>query len=313
MIYIVSDGVIQPYEVLEFYEICKIHNIPEFEESCNRIIKQKTVEVVESDYFLSVKPETLELILKSPTLQLESEIDVFHHFNRWVMAEAERRGIGIGKIMSGSINHLKKHIRFLTISSNDFLSRVANSLLLTSEEKIAIACNLKTSDSKPIPESLSLERKRRDFTPTSIKPEHYGHKHSFVISIDRLCSSCNEYKLQSNYKNLSMKVTFTKILEYLCFQVEVSTNRTCQSIELMTIESKLEVLAVSDDEDNLVYKAKFRIILDWNTIQQNKIVFAQIPISKLKEDCFKTGDAETVTVVSSFNVIVETPNGTLIY
>ncbi|XP_039284573.1 BTB/POZ domain-containing protein 3 [Nilaparvata lugens] len=162
--FITEDNTIQPSEVLEFDEICRAHNIPEFEKTCYKIIQQKTDKIIESEFFVSAAPETIELILRSPSLRLDSEIDVLHLFEKWVMAKAERKGIAIGKIMATkTINNLKKHIRFLTISSDKFVSDVADSPILTSKEKIAIACNLKDSDLKPLPESVSLERQLRNF------------------------------------------------------------------------------------------------------------------------------------------------------
>ncbi|RZF47548.1 hypothetical protein LSTR_LSTR009084 [Laodelphax striatellus] len=228
---------IQPSEVLEFVEICKIHCIQEFEEFYNKVIQENTDKVVESDYFLLARPEVIELILKSPSLNLNSEIDVFQHFERWVIAEAGRKGIDVEETMTGSIGHLKKHIRFLSMSSDDFLTKVVVSSLLTPEEKVAVACNLKKVDSKSMPKSISLEVQPRSFitTDTSLDTRCYANEHVFLVLVDdpNCCSfgECNgtfgkyneEIQGYYKYKMVIAKIPKSK-LRNRCFSIDNASN-----------------------------------------------------------------------------------------
>ncbi|RZF43123.1 hypothetical protein LSTR_LSTR001301, partial [Laodelphax striatellus] len=298
---------IQPSEVLEFYEICKANNIPEFEESCYEIIQQQTDEVVSSECFLSIKPETMELILKSPNLKLNSEVDVLQHFEKWVTAEAERRGIDVREMMASSIHNLMKHIRFLTISSDDFVSNASDSLLLTPEEKLAVVCNLIKSESKPMPKSLSLERKHRNFVSSSIsESEIFNYKHTFVVSLDD-CVRSSEYLLRLKLDFFSpFIITFTKIYEYLCFQVEIDTKIINDDIDLLTMTSKFKAIPFSREKsDHLLSENELNIIVDWNTKQHFEMVLAKIPISKLRNVDSLISEANTVTIHGLFNVTLE--------
>ncbi|RZF43069.1 hypothetical protein LSTR_LSTR001247 [Laodelphax striatellus] len=157
-----------PSEVLEFYECCKGFNVSKFEELCSKIIRKKTDEVVVSDYFTTAKLETIEMILSSSSLKLKSELEVFDIFERWALAEASRNAIAV-ELMASSFETLKKHIRFLAMSGEQFVSRVAESSLLTQEEKLIIAMNMIKLNTKPMPEGLSPEQKQRQFIITPLK------------------------------------------------------------------------------------------------------------------------------------------------
>ncbi|XP_022195687.2 BTB/POZ domain-containing protein 3 [Nilaparvata lugens] len=153
---------IKPSEVLEVYEYCETNNIPGFDDLCLKIIEEETDQIVESGYFPTAKSETIQLILKSRRLTLESEIQVFKLFEKWALAKASRENISDEKLAT-SFGSLKKYIRFLTISKEEFTSQdVEHSLLLTQKEKEAIQSNLLLgSDLKPMPESLSVVQRQR--------------------------------------------------------------------------------------------------------------------------------------------------------
>ncbi|XP_022207838.2 BTB/POZ domain-containing protein 3-like [Nilaparvata lugens] len=151
---------LNPSQVLQFYETCVTHNITEFDELCLNIIEEKTDQIIESDYFPFAQAETIQLILKSRSLSLQSEIEVFDLFEKWALAEADRTRLRDGDLAS-SFNHLKKYVRFLTISSEEFTERIEQSLLLTPTEKNAIESNLSQFNPKPMPLDLSMIRQQQ--------------------------------------------------------------------------------------------------------------------------------------------------------
>ncbi|RZF40349.1 hypothetical protein LSTR_LSTR008779 [Laodelphax striatellus] len=159
---------IKPSEVLELYEWCETNRIiSEFEALCSKLIKEKTEEVVDdyrSKYLLPCKPSTVEMFLKSPSLRLDSELQVFTHFERWAHAEIDRENISDDSKVASHFNDLKKHIRFLTMKPEELTSRVAKSRLLTDEEKRAIGCALMNSNST-LPDTLSPIKESRKFIP----------------------------------------------------------------------------------------------------------------------------------------------------
>ncbi|RZF44508.1 hypothetical protein LSTR_LSTR002281 [Laodelphax striatellus] len=296
---------IQPSEVLEFVEICKVHYILEFEELCNRVIQQSTDKVFESDYFLLAGPEVIELILNFSSLKLNSEIDVFQNFEKWVIAEAERKGIDVGEIMTGSIGHLKKYIRFLSMSSDDFITKVVGSPLLTPEEKLAVACNLKKADSNSMPKSLSLEWQPRKFITTFLDSKFYRYEGIYLVSIDNLSGSCGAYTPTMNgYGRIESCTVFcSKVLQYVCFKVGVQISNKCTA-SLITMELKLEVL--SGKICYPLYENDQLDIIPESNQQQYSMCIAKIPKSKLRNRCFSIDNASNiVTIRCSFNVTVE--------
>ncbi|RZF45266.1 hypothetical protein LSTR_LSTR011094 [Laodelphax striatellus] len=293
---------LQPSEVLELYEYCKVLCISEFDDLCRKIIQEKTDEVVASEYFLSSKIETIELFLKFPSLKLESEIKVFVHFERWALAEADRKNIS-DKLMQSSFNNLKKHIRFLTMSLKEFASCPLKSLFLSQEEKNTIIHNLIDVNSEPMPEYLSPERQQRkfDISPVALTPESYEYNIFFTVSIDKLCSSCIEYTTIYKYPNLSFRVTCTRIIDkYICFYVEILKKFTGSSIGICNIKSRLRTLA-KEQCDDLYFVNKFHTVLDWNVLETQKMYFAKIPISKLKNETFLRDTSDTVVIEASFD------------
>ncbi|RZF40637.1 hypothetical protein LSTR_LSTR010623 [Laodelphax striatellus] len=155
---------LQPSDVLEFIDSCRLNNISIFDDLFRKIIIENTAEVVKSDYFPSANIETIELIVKSPRLLLKSEIELFGHFERWALAEVERRKIPAEDIAT-SFGSLKKHIRFLTMSREDIDTRIKSSLFLTSEEKRVISKNRnwRRFDENLTSENIPLSWERREF------------------------------------------------------------------------------------------------------------------------------------------------------
>ncbi|RZF48839.1 hypothetical protein LSTR_LSTR003219 [Laodelphax striatellus] len=270
---------IHPLEVLEFLEYCKACNISGFDNLCRRIIEGKTNEVVESEYFASAKIETVELILQSPSLHLHSEIEVFKCFEKWALAEVERKGIE-AEDMQTKFDHLKKHIRLLTINFQEFVSEVETSLFLTQEEKHAIALNLMVLDPKPMTKSLSPQKMSRIFSLLNERERGDYNK--------RFGGNSIEGKIIYVSSSTFVEMIFSRILEYICFHIQPLKRVIKNMIYLMTMEAKLEVITKSNENDDrkaefLLIQEECNIILDFKTNKRNDpMIFAKIPISKLQ-------------------------------
>ncbi|RZF36766.1 hypothetical protein LSTR_LSTR016258 [Laodelphax striatellus] len=170
---------ISPAEVLVLYEFCKCNNISEIEEKCCQIIQEETEDVVKSKYFLLVDIHTIDAILRFNSLHLQSELEIFNHLERWVIAEADRMNLSKNKIAS-NFNCLKKHIRFLAMSCEEFASGPGKSQLLTQEEKLAIGLNLMDFGSATYPENFSLIQQERVFKTTNF--DEIKVQHTFLVS-----------------------------------------------------------------------------------------------------------------------------------
>ncbi|XP_039282298.1 uncharacterized protein LOC111064191 isoform X1 [Nilaparvata lugens] len=291
---------IQPSEVLKFYENCKIYHISEFDELCNQVIREETRKVVDSEYFSQAKIETIEVILKSSPLNLISEIKLFSILKKWAIARTIKERI-CDHDVAIRFNSLKKYIRFLTMSSEDFVSEVADSSLLTEEEKTAIAWNLLKPGSKPLPETLSSELQYRESTISSKQQEKY----KFTLSVDNLTSIFDGYTLPKKlHPDLILKITCSKINNFICFWLEpltkIISKRDC-CIWLVTMRSKLRVVA-NDVNNDFWLENTCSVRVDWKKQQQQTTIFAKIEVRKLKKKCFLKDTKDSVDIEGFFYI-----------
>ncbi|RZF46790.1 hypothetical protein LSTR_LSTR012013 [Laodelphax striatellus] len=294
----IEENKIHPAEVLKFYENCKLFEFSEFEQLCCNIIQDKTDEVVESEYFNSAKTESIEVFLKLESLKFISEIQVFENFERWAIAEAVRKKIRT-EDMSSHFNSLIKHIRFLTLSYEEFVSKVSESPLLSDREKLAVACNLMKSDSKPMPEKFSSEKAHRKFifvTP-SIKTKYYQYSSFFKLLIGGAKESNNSIQdvitrpiKRINHPTASVRISYTdEVNGYICFKAELEnlsltdthrldgliirleskfqapTEKSSQFISLkrddLIVESMIDINPQSNEEACLIEKIPMELIM----------------------------------------------------
>ncbi|XP_022193519.1 uncharacterized protein LOC111051329 [Nilaparvata lugens] len=289
---------ILPAEVLEFYECCKIVSVSEFEELCCKIIQEKTDEVITSEYFTLAKPESIELILKSSSLSLKSEFEVFDLFERWALAEASRNEIAVGS-MATSFNHLKKHIRFLTIGGQQqCVSRVSESLLLTPHEKFAIGMNQMKVNARPVPASLSSQSQQRHFITSASPTESYTMQNTFMIKINSTCESCNRYDLFA-FKN-HFYISAFQSSNCVFFEIMPGSSTNYYTL-IFFMKTKLRVMAVNSYDDLYIEK---ELDFKWNgniKPENQKVTIAAIPINKLQKECFSRG-TNAVVIEGSFKV-----------
>ncbi|XP_022202149.2 BTB/POZ domain-containing protein 3 [Nilaparvata lugens] len=284
-------------EVLEFCDICKIYKISEFKDLCMKIIQEKTDEVVDSDHFIYAEPETIEMILESPALKLNSEIEVFDNFERWALAEVERRAIGDCDVAS-SFNNLKKHIRFFTMKGEEFVTRVAESRLLSHEEKHAIAFNQIKLSSKPVPESISLIEQPREFNRS--QSDYLKSTHRFVVPIDKVDSSsesCNLTNIINCYYPLSGVWEYKHGFIYF----RLSTYHYCLKA-MFNIKFKFRILA-QNTSDDLVFENEINdFVYSADSTVQKCIYPVVIPISKLQNGRFMKSGNNQVVIEGTFIV-----------
>ncbi|RZF40438.1 hypothetical protein LSTR_LSTR013900 [Laodelphax striatellus] len=275
---------IQSSDVLEFCDICLANNITEFKDLCLKIIQDKTDEVVDSEYFVLAESDTIELILKLPGLKLTSEIELFAHFERWALEEAKRRQMSSNEIAS-SFDNLKKHIRFLTVNGDEFVSRIYESVLLTQEEKHAIAINQIKLMSKPLPDSISLIQQPRDFN--LFPSEYHQSTHKFTIPIDKVSSSEAYTMTMTDPSHSKYSSQFNAYWDHqfglIYFRLE-----TLHSYRKAMFIIKSKFRALADDKcDDLVFENEYKDIANLpRSIVQRTIYLAVIPIIELQNERF---------------------------
>ncbi|XP_022191774.2 BTB/POZ domain-containing protein 6 [Nilaparvata lugens] len=287
----------RPADVLQIYECCKMFKTPQFEDKCCELIQEATDQVVASEYFTTVQLETIELILKSSPLNLQSELDVFDLLERWALAEASRRAMTVERIAT-DFNSLKKHICFLTMNGNQFITRVVESPLLTQQEKLVIGVNLIELNAKPMPESISTKSQLRHFIGQTCTIKH----HTFVFELDSYKDQSTE--CNANFCTFTLPFYIIKIDDYVCLRMRPRSLIDSLEMLVCSIETKLRVLATNSCNDLFIKKdcdfigKKF----DLRSDQKSKAcTIAAIPLSKINKPRFLRG-ANTVHIEGTFEI-----------
>ncbi|XP_039285148.1 BTB/POZ domain-containing protein 2-like [Nilaparvata lugens] len=269
---------ISPLEVLELYEFCKYNNVSEIEQKCIQSIQEETEDVVRSKYFLLVDAHTMVAILKLHSLHLQSELEIFNHFERWAIAEADRLNLSKDKIAS-HFNCLLKHIRFLAMSCEEFASGPAKSNLLTQGEKLAISLNLMDFGSATYPENFSLIQQERVFKSPDVEEKKF--KHTFLVSLDK---KQEMLEVDFDFGEVKWIVSQRIFKESLYFQVQPE-NLENEDF-LIRSRIKLRVLSRMKKYDDLCFENECFTIYNEETesASGNKFGISSpvIPLKKLK-------------------------------
>ncbi|RZF40640.1 hypothetical protein LSTR_LSTR010626 [Laodelphax striatellus] len=307
---------LQPSDVLEFIDSCRLNNISVFDDLCTKIINDNTVDVAKSDYFPSANSETIELILKSPSLAIKSEIEVFGLFERWALAEVERRKIPVEDIAT-SFDNLKKHIRFLTISGEDFVAHVEPSPLLSREEKYVIAMNKIKFNPNLTSENISMLQKSRRFNKSDKSDNNLNEqKHMFHIPINSSSYGSRQStgidllpSSMRNHYDHGLKVYWINSSKLLCFEADVILGNV---MKMVVIKSKFRVQADYEEDDLLFEKQSECVCFNNNnsysynsTQTRNRLLLAVIPKSTLKAEHYRNNNRNMINIEGSFTVTVE--------
>ncbi|XP_022188756.2 BTB/POZ domain-containing protein 6-like isoform X1 [Nilaparvata lugens] len=180
-------------EALRFYEYLNDRSVTDCNQLFQKIVEEKTFNILSDDSFLSAKRKTVGWILSLESLALTSELELFNFFEKWALAlfaKAKRMNISCDR-MGKVYNHLKQHIRFLTMTPKEF-AEAAKSPLLTEGEKLAIALNIAELGSTPYPNYLSSNTRKRYFRGTPFA---------------------------RNFRNITSLPNFIKIIIYFLFVV----------------------------------------------------------------------------------------------
>ncbi|RZF47263.1 hypothetical protein LSTR_LSTR004972 [Laodelphax striatellus] len=301
--YIVNE--IQPLEVLEFLDLCLAHDITEFDDLCFNMIVEKTDEVLASDYLISTNIRTIEFILKSHSLKLNSEIELYDHFERWALAVVERQKIPKDCVAT-MFNDLKKHIRFFTMKSDDLVLKVTSSTLLTQEEKLAISLQKMKIDSNITLNTISITQFPRDFTKLLSIPKirRIFYREISIDIEDRSDPQKIQY-IKTNMEPLENhscdQVLFITVHwsvhdEYICCEAQPNTNFMGPK-KHMIIKTEIR-FSDSNGCDQVFENESFHR----NKVFQESVVLAMIPTRILESGDFYRDGRGLIDVRSRFEI-----------
>ncbi|XP_047469799.1 kelch-like ECH-associated protein 1 [Penaeus chinensis] len=155
----------------EIYNVAVSLKNPSLLQGCSRIVSGRTSTVLLEPNFVRLSQDALLHLLQT-TLYISSEVKIFRAVLTWSKHQIDRRGALFSEAaLRREIEPLLPHIRFLSMSTDEFVSHIMPSGVLTSDESTAILLAIKESGSlHELPFICSnIKEKREIFDKSLIK------------------------------------------------------------------------------------------------------------------------------------------------
>ncbi|XP_068251042.1 uncharacterized protein [Palaemon carinicauda] len=151
------DNLVMIYELSLLFEDSKL------KKRCRKVVKDFSVEILSSPWLGQLTQQCMKDLLQQKLCA--DEVSVFKGLLQWGASQSKSlsRSIKSHKGLRQQIETLLPHVRFLTMTSEDFERHVMPLNILTSDEKNAILKNLKQDGSVSLPAICSPERVKRIF------------------------------------------------------------------------------------------------------------------------------------------------------
>ncbi|XP_039292215.1 BTB/POZ domain-containing protein 2-like [Nilaparvata lugens] len=268
-------------EVIDVYQFSIKHNIPDIETICFAFFQNKTTEIMQSEKFLSADINTVETILKMDSLNLNSELELFNYTEKWVHAEASRRKVDLPN-QSEHFNCIIRHIRFLTMSKEQYREGPSQSDLLAAEEKLSIIHKLLGFEDQ-LSTKLSPLTENRIFT--EVKPED---RKEVRLSLDKIFSIPSkaekfEFIFTAKNKKFNFKYQGLDLEIYYEFIQKSNIDNFTQNLFVIKLinNHKIKLHSVEKMEVVRYNKSKFihTIVTNVSTIVEDEYTFPYLPLS----------------------------------
>ncbi|CAN7984785.1 unnamed protein product, partial [Ixodes hexagonus] len=157
----------QPADVCDVMEYAMKHgNITNFDTVVDRHLQENAGQVLGSKSFMAASKETVLKILKNPRLRLK-EYDVIKSVYGWVSANCESK---IGKpsttVLQWSMRPFLPELRFLTLTSLEFVEGPSSWDILTESETLAVLSNIIKRGSIKLPLGICASTEHRTNLPS---------------------------------------------------------------------------------------------------------------------------------------------------
>ena len=150
-----------PENVCRALEFANLYEDPTLKAQCLDLIRKKTRQSLAASEFEEMTESTLLILVKEEVLSL-GEAELFDAVKRWAARQcAQREMESTGPNMRQVLTSVIAHIRFLTMTSEEFATSPAVSGVLTEAECLAVLMNLSSRDKWPMPPTLSTCRQQR--------------------------------------------------------------------------------------------------------------------------------------------------------
>lgn len=148
--------VMQPRDVCAVLNYAIEHeNLTNFEHEIGMHLEKSGLQVLESSTFISASRETVIRVLKNPRLNVK-EYEVIKCVYAWAIAHCRHEnGEPSASALRESMKPFLSELRFLTLSSREFIAGPSSWNIFTESEAFLVLSNIITLGSMPFPDGVS--------------------------------------------------------------------------------------------------------------------------------------------------------------
>ncbi|XP_040066407.1 BTB/POZ domain-containing protein 6-A-like [Ixodes scapularis] len=148
--------VMQPRDVCAVLNYAIEHeNLTNFENEIGMHLEKSGLQVLESSTFISASIETVIRVLKNPRLKVK-EYEVIKCVYAWAIAHCRHEnGEPSASALRESMKPFLSELRFLTLSSQEFIAGPSSWNIFTESEAFSVLSNIITLGSMPFPDGVS--------------------------------------------------------------------------------------------------------------------------------------------------------------
>ncbi|XP_076062194.1 BTB/POZ domain-containing protein 2-like isoform X2 [Oratosquilla oratoria] len=203
-------------EALEVYAAAHKYQLDVARRICSELLDEKPDDVMGADCVSMIRKETMKNLLQREDLEVSSEMVLLNAIITWGKAQIyQRKEEPCNSALRKETEDLLKEVRFMTMSSDEFIDKVIDTDIFSHTECIHILKCIRGKDISTIPESIPLN-------PSAI------HRRIFKADLGKV-GKCNcTFVCEAN-----MKYT-------VCSEI-----RTSEDIVVYQIESKFPRLVTN--------------------------------------------------------------------
>ncbi|XP_076062191.1 BTB/POZ domain-containing protein 6-A-like isoform X1 [Oratosquilla oratoria] len=185
---------------------------------CNELLDKKPDDVMGADCVSMIRKETMKNLLQREDLEVSSEMVLLNAIITWGKAQIyQREEEPCNSALRKETEDLLKEVRFMTMSSDEFIDKVIDTDIFSHTECIHILKCIRGKDISTIPESIPLNPSaihRRIFKADLGEVGKYHHTSVCEANIE--CTVCSEIRTSEDIMVYQIESDFPRLLTNIC-------------------------------------------------------------------------------------------------
>ncbi|XP_076062192.1 BTB/POZ domain-containing protein 2-like isoform X2 [Oratosquilla oratoria] len=205
-------------EALEVYAAAHKYQLDVARRICSELLDKKPDDVMGADCVSMIRKETMKNLLQREDLEVSSEMVLLNAIITWGKAQIyQREEEPCNSALRKETEDLLKEVRFMTMSSDEFIDKVIDTDIFSHTECIHILKCIRGKDISTIPESIPLNPSaihRRIFKADLGEVGKYHHTSVCEANIE--CTVCSEIRTSEDIMVYQIESDFPRLLTNIC-------------------------------------------------------------------------------------------------